>query len=105
LTIENAITSVSEGFIEFFAQKERENNAQVAAFAARLERLEAANKSLQRANAELRDEVADLAHQVQRQAAIRGVTDGQSLPTALVRRKARAPTKRKREATEEAGAP
>jgi hypothetical protein len=98
LTIENAIGSVSEGFIQFFAEKERENDAQVAAFAARLERLEAANKSLQRANAELQDEVTDLAHQVQRQKAIRGGTDGQSLPTALVRRKVRAPAKRKRAA-------
>jgi hypothetical protein len=59
--------------------------------------------AVERDNATLRDEVADLARQVKLARAVRGVSDGHSLPASAImpgRREARPPAKRKPAARE-----
>jgi hypothetical protein len=94
-TVDIAVETLAECFVEAVAVGDAECGREIDGLAAqidglvkRLDLVEAANARLRRDNVELRDEVADLAHQVEVQRAARGFTDGHSLPPALVRRKA-----------------
>jgi septal ring factor EnvC (AmiA/AmiB activator) len=92
-TINIAVTDLAEAIAQHLAKQRKTTDAQTAALEKRVTTAEsehavlvAENASLKRDLVELRAEIGDLADQIKRDRATRGVGDGASLPASLVRK-------------------
>jgi hypothetical protein len=85
-TADAAVDILAEAIAQHLAKQRRTTDAQIAALDTRLAAAESENATLKQGIVELRGEIADLTHSIERDRRARGVGDGASLPASLVRK-------------------